>query len=169
MRSNDGLRPLPLAHTIRSNAGQRADQRSHCPVGQARTCREHLDRTGRFRTPDRNRHVRIPRWDADRRSQRSSRRSQRWLRSPLHRGQCRLIFPLGCAPLKRETSMSPTEVIAIADELDCKPHASALQFARMLAEHCAQLAGEAQGRGLDAAEAIRTAFHLLASGQSTSP
>jgi hypothetical protein len=58
--------------------------------------------------------------------------------------------------------MTAQEIIGIANQFDCKPHDSAVAFARMLAEHCAQLAHEAQSQDGDGATAIRSAFRLEA-------
>jgi hypothetical protein len=58
------------------------------------------------------------------------------------------------------------DIIAIANELDCGPTQSAVMFALMIAEHCAQLAEECTpGRSAqDAADAIRSAFRVATGG-----
>jgi hypothetical protein len=63
--------------------------------------------------------------------------------------------------------MDAGKIIAIAEELDCGPRESAVTFARMVAEHCAQLADEAEHSGIGAA-AIRKAF-LLGDGVAHLP
>jgi hypothetical protein len=58
------------------------------------------------------------------------------------------------------------DIMAIASELDCGPAQSAVTFALMIAEHCAQLAEECVpgGSAQDAADAIRNAFRAATDG-----
>jgi hypothetical protein len=55
--------------------------------------------------------------------------------------------------------MEPAEIVAIANSLQLDAERSVLDFARLVAEHCAQLAEETLG-GAGAAQTIRAAFHL---------
>jgi hypothetical protein len=52
-------------------------------------------------------------------------------------------------------AMTPDEILSVAGELDCGPAQSAITFAQMIAERCAQIVEEAGG---DPAVAIRRAF-----------
>jgi hypothetical protein len=58
--------------------------------------------------------------------------------------------------------MDEFQVVRIAQALDLQDAESMLDFVRMLAEHCAQLAEECppDKRPIDAAAAIRRAFSL---------
>ena len=58
--------------------------------------------------------------------------------------------------------MTAEEIVAVAMELDCGPSDSAVSFARMIAEHCAQLAEEVGDAttGAGIAAIIRGAFLL---------
>ena len=63
--------------------------------------------------------------------------------------------------------MTADEIIRIAEELDCGPSRTAVAFARMIAEHCAQLAEECPSTASpDAvASAIRTSFRTGREGK----
>jgi hypothetical protein len=58
--------------------------------------------------------------------------------------------------------MTSEEIVAVAQELNCGPSETAVSFARMIAEHCAQLAEEMDGpaSGMAIAGVIRKSFML---------
>jgi hypothetical protein len=59
-------------------------------------------------------------------------------------------------------AMTADEIVAIASRLDCGPPEIAVRFARMVAEHCAQLAEDTQAvsSGAQIGAIIRTAFRV---------
>jgi hypothetical protein len=66
-------------------------------------------------------------------------------------------------PFTWKRKMTADEIIAIADASNCKPNTSGMTFAKMLAEHCAHVADEAERARASAARAIRKAFALAES------